>query len=132
MNRSIFQTWKPNNSLEVKIVYRYNYVNTLYFLYFNIPYLGVVALAFFMVSLLRFIIACLLVRLGKTFNVSSFKYDLTFTKSENLNQTFFYIITYMVKLNSLFIVTGFNITKSRNLFEIKTQITHINQNLKHK
>jgi len=85
-----------------------------------------------MVSLLRFIIACLLVRLGKTFNVSSFKYDLTFTKNENLNQIFFYIITYMVKLNSLFIVTGFNITKSRNLFEIKTQIIHINENLKHK
>ena len=85
-----------------------------------------------MVSLLRFIIACLLVRLGKTFNVSSFKYDPTFTKSENLNQTFFYKITYMVKLNSLFIVTGFNITKSRNLFEIKTQITHIKENLKHK
>jgi hypothetical protein len=27
MNRSIFQIWKQNNSLEVKIVYKYNIVN---------------------------------------------------------------------------------------------------------
>jgi|LakMenEpi03Aug12_release.lakeMendotaPanAssembly.Ray.scaffolds.fasta_scaffold1923684_1 hypothetical protein len=91
-----------------------------------------VVLALIIKILLGFIIAYLLVWLGRTFNVSSFKYGLTFTKNENVDQTFFLKIKYEVKLGSLFIVTKFNITKSRNLSEIKTQITHINENLKHK
>jgi len=27
MNRSIFQTWKPNNSLEIKIIYKCGSIN---------------------------------------------------------------------------------------------------------